>query len=135
VCYPQKKIDLEEQCISTQRVTNRETQIANGEGNPDMGARLSSRIEQARLEYQPMKEIEFPEEAEQGQRALEMPDASSDLVQKQLSELAQHVVHIMQACNEEKVILEDEFDLVQANIDILETRVHTDKYRVDAAVA
>jgi hypothetical protein len=52
------------------------------------------RIEQARLEHQQMKAIEFPEEAEEGQGELEMPDANSNLVQKQLSELAQQVVHI-----------------------------------------
>jgi len=46
-------------------------------------------IELARLEYQQMKEIEFPDEATQGQGALQMPDANSNLVQKQLSELTQ----------------------------------------------
>ena len=35
-----------------------------------------------------------------------------DLVQGHLSELAQHVLHVIQACNEEKDLLEDEFDSV-----------------------
>jgi SMC interacting uncharacterized protein involved in chromosome segregation len=82
-----------------------------------------------------MRAIEYPEQAEEGQGELEMPDASSNLVQKQLSELAQQVVHIVQACNEEKELLEDEFESVKANIEILESRIHTDKQRVDSEVA
>jgi hypothetical protein len=82
-----------------------------------------------------MKAIEYPEEAEEGQGELEMPDANSSLVQRQLSELAQQVVHIVQACNEEKEILEDEFESVKANIEILEPRIYTDKQRVDMEVS
>jgi len=51
-------------------------------------------IEQARLEYQTMKSIEFPEEAELGQGELQMTDANSNSLQKQLSELAEQVGHI-----------------------------------------
>jgi hypothetical protein len=86
------------------------------------------RMEQARLEYQQLKAIEFPDEAEHGQGELHMADANSNLVQKQLSELAQQVVNIMQACKEEKEVLEDEFESLQANIQIPDTRVHTDKH-------
>jgi hypothetical protein len=82
-----------------------------------------------------MKAIEYPEEAEEGQGELEMPDANSSLVQRQLSELAQQVVHIVQACNEEKEILEDEFESVKASIEILESRIHTDKQQVDMEVS
>jgi len=78
--------------------------------------------------------LEYPEEAEcQGE--LKMPDANSNLVQKQLSELAQQVVYIVQACNEEEEIVKDKFESVQANIKILETRIQTDMHRVDAEVA
>jgi predicted nucleic acid-binding Zn-ribbon protein len=93
------------------------------------------RIEQARLEHQQMKPIEYPQEAEEGQGEFEMPDANSNLVQKQLSEHAQQVVHIVHAGNEEKEILEDEFESVKANIEIVESRIHTDKQRVDMEVA
>jgi len=82
-----------------------------------------------------MRVIEAPEEAELGQGELEIQDASSTLVQKQLLELAQQVVHIIQACNEEKEVQEDEFESVKTNIKILETRIHTDKHRVDMDVA
>jgi hypothetical protein len=91
--------------------------------------------EQARLDHQQLKAIEFPEEAEEGQGELEMPNANSNLVQKQLSELAQQVVHIVQACNEEKEIREDEFESVKANIEILESRIHTHRHRVHKEVA
>jgi hypothetical protein len=47
-------------------------------------------------------------------------------------ELAQQVVHIIHACNEEREVLEDEFQSVRAYIDLLETRIDTDKYWVDA---
>jgi Xaa-Pro aminopeptidase len=93
------------------------------------------RIEQARLEYQQMRAIEAPEEAELGQGELEMQDVSSSLVQKRLSELEWEVGYIIEACNEEKEVLEDAFDSVQSNIKILETRIYTDKHRIDADVA
>jgi hypothetical protein len=45
------------------------------------------------------------------------------------------VVHIVQACNEEKEVVEDVFESVKANIEILESRIHTDKQRVDMEVS
>jgi len=93
------------------------------------------RTEQAWLEHQQIKALEYPEEAVEGQGELEMPDVNSNLVQRQLLQLAQQAVHIVQACNEENEILEDEFESVRANIEILETRIQADKQRVDAEVA
>jgi hypothetical protein len=95
--------------------------------NPIWVQNYQRQIEHARLEHQQMKAIEYPVEAEEGQGELEMPDANSNVVQKQLSELPQQVVHIVQACNEEKDILEDESESVKANIEILESRIHTDE--------
>jgi len=82
-----------------------------------------------------MKAIENPEETKLGQGELEMPGARSNLVQRQLSELVQQVIYIIQASKEEKEVLEDEFESVKANIEILETRIYTDKHPVDADVA
>ena len=96
---------------------------------------IQSRIEQDRLEHQQMKELEYPKGAEGGQGELEMTDANSNLVQKRFSELVQQVVHIVQACNEEKELFEDELDWFQANLEILESRIQTDKHRVDSEVA
>ena len=44
-------------------------------------------------------------------------------------------MHIIQTCNEEKEVLEDQFGSVKANIEILGTRIRTDKHCVDADVA
>jgi hypothetical protein len=93
------------------------------------------RIEQVPLECEQMRPIEAPEEADLGHRELEMQDVSSSVVQKRLLELAQQVVQIIQAWNEDKEVVEDEFELLKANLEILETRIHTDKRCVDADVA
>jgi hypothetical protein len=74
-----------------------------------------------------MKAIEYPEEAEEGQGELELSDAYSNLVQRQLSEYAQQVVHLVQGYNEEQDIVEEEFKSVKANRGLLDTRIHTDK--------
>jgi len=58
-----------------------------------------------------------------------------DLVQGHLSELAQHVLHVIQACNEEKDLLEGEFDSVRPNIEILVIRLRTEKERIDSEVS
>jgi hypothetical protein len=42
---------------------------------------------------------------------------------------------MVQACNEENKFLEEEFESVEWNIEILQTRIQTDKHPVDAEVA
>jgi hypothetical protein len=74
-----------------------------------------------------MKAMEFPNEANQGQGLLAMPDASYDLVLKHLSELAKTIMHITHTCNEEKDVLKDELQLVCEDIGIPEIRVRTEK--------
>jgi len=64
-----------------------------------------------------------------------MREADTDLVQKQLSELAQQVAHIIPACNEENDILEDKFDSQKNGILIMESCLQTEKVRIDAEVA
>lgn len=61
-----------------------------------------------------------------------MRKASSDLVQSQFLELAQQVIHVIQVCNEEKEILEDEFDMVKNNIEIVETCGNTERQSIDS---
>jgi predicted nucleic acid-binding Zn-ribbon protein len=82
-----------------------------------------------------MTAIKYAEEAEEGQGQLEMANANYDFIQKHLSELALQVVHIVQVGNKGKEILEDELKSVKANIEILESRIDTDKQRVDKEVA
>jgi len=81
-----------------------------------------------------LKNHEEPDEAEEGQGEVVMTEAS-DLVQSQLSELAQQVMHVIQACNEEKEIIEDDFESVKNNIRILETRIQTERQRIDSDVS
>jgi hypothetical protein len=93
------------------------------------------RIEQASLEHQQMKPLQYPEQADEGEGELEISDANANLFHKLLSELAQQVVHVVQTCNEEKELLENEFDSFKPNSEILERRMQTDKHRMDTEVA
>jgi len=81
-----------------------------------------------------LREQEEPEEALEGQGEIQMLEANPDLVQKQLSELAQQIVHVIEACNEEKDILKEDFDSVRNGILIMESRLQTEKTRVDSEV-
>jgi len=55
-------------------------------------------------------------------------------VQRQLSELAQQIVNVIEACNEEKDLLEEEFDSVKNGILIMESRLQTEKVRIDSEI-
>jgi len=76
-----------------------------------------------------------PEEALEGQGEIEMLKPNTDLVQEQLSELAQPIVHDIEACNEEKDILEEAFDSVKYGIVIMESRLQTEKIRIDSEIS
>jgi len=64
-----------------------------------------------------------------------MLEPNTDLVQEQLSELAQQIVHVIEACNEEKDVLEEEFDSVRNGILIMVSRLQTEKVRIDAEIS
>jgi hypothetical protein len=81
-----------------------------------------------------LKEQEEPEEALEGQGEVQMSEANPDLVQSQLSELAQQIVHVIEACNEEKDILEEDFDSVRNRIMFMECRLQTEKTSIDSEV-
>ena len=101
---------------------------------PEWCLEYQRRIEAARRDYLLLKEQEEPEEAEQGQGEIQMSEANPDLVQKQLSELAQQIVHVIEACNEEKDILKEDFDSVRNGILIMESRLQTEKSKIDTEV-
>jgi len=63
-----------------------------------------------------------------------MIDENSDLLQKQLSELTEQIVHVIQACNKEKDQLEEEFNSIRNGILIMECRLQTENVRIDSAV-
>jgi predicted nucleic acid-binding Zn-ribbon protein len=81
-----------------------------------------------------LKEQEEPDQAPEGQGEIEMAEVSTDLVQRQLSELAKPIIHVIEACNKEKDILEEEFDSVKNGIIIIESRLQTEKIRIDSEV-
>jgi len=93
------------------------------------------RIEAARREYLLIKEQAEPEEALEGQGEIEMLEQNTDLVQEQLLELAQQIVHVIEACNEEKDVLEEEFDSVRNGIMIMESRLQTEQTRIDSEIS
>lgn len=53
-----------------------------------------------------------PSPAAQGQGELEMTDVNQHLVQKELSELEDQVSNVILGCNEEKELIEEEFERV-----------------------
>jgi len=81
-----------------------------------------------------IKSQEEPDEAPSCQGEVERSEGNTDLVQKQLSELTQQTVHVIQACNEEKDLLEEDFDSVKNGIIIMESRLQTEKIRIDSEV-
>jgi len=85
-----------------------------------------NRLEEAQREYLLLKSHKEPEKAQEEHGEVQMSEANSDLVQDQLSELAQHVMHVIRVYNQEKEITEDDFELVKNNIQILETRIQTE---------
>lgn len=80
-----------------------------------------------------LREHEAPPEAPRGQGVIEMTE-DSDLVQKQLSELAQQVMHVITAYNEQNDLIEEKFHSVRNVILIMESRLQTEKLRIDSEV-
>jgi len=90
------------------------------------------RIEAAREQLKQIKEAGEPEEAELGLGEVEM---NQDPVKQQLEGLTQQMVHIIEACNSEKGIIEEEFQSVNQDIQILEGRIRTEKSLLDSEVS
>jgi hypothetical protein len=101
---------------------------------PELCLEYQRRIEAARRDYLVLKEQQEPEEALEGQGEVQMSEANPDLVQKQLSELAQQIIHVIEACNEGKHIQEEDFDYVRNRFMIMESRLQTEKTRIDSEI-
>jgi len=101
---------------------------------PEWCLEYQRRIEATRRDYFLLKDQEEPEEAVEGQGEVEMIEANTDIVQEQLSELAQQIVHVIEACNEEKDVLEGEFDSVRNGIRIMKSHLQTEEVRIDSEV-
>jgi len=76
-----------------------------------------------------------PEEAFEGQGEIDMLEPNTNFVQDQLSELTQQIVHVIEACDLEKDVLKEEIDSVRNGIVIMESRLPTEKSRLDAEVS
>jgi len=74
-----------------------------------------------------------PEEAEQGQAEVKMRER--DPVKSKLQKLTQQMVHLVQACNEEKGLIEDEFVAVRQDLEVLEVQICTKKARIEREVS
>jgi len=92
---------------------------------PEWCRKYQQRLEAAAEEIRLIKEYGEPEEAIEGLGEVEM--AESDPVRTKLQELTQQMVHVVQACNEEKGLIEDEFVAVRQDLEILETQIITEK--------
>jgi hypothetical protein len=90
------------------------------------------RIEAAREQLKQIKEAGEPEEAELGLGEVEM---NQDPVKQQLEGLTQQMVHIIEACNSEKGIIEEEFLSVNQDLQILEGHIRTEKSLLDQEVS
>lgn len=104
-------------------------------GIPEWCLEYQRRIEAAQRDYLLLKEQGEPEEAEQGQGEVEMTEANTDLVHRQLSELAQQSVHVIQTFNEETDVLEEKFDSLKNGITIMESRLQMEKVQIDSEVS
>jgi hypothetical protein len=94
---------------------------------PEWSQEYQRRIKAARREYLLLKEQQEPQHVASRQGEAKMQEADTDLVQKQLSELAQQVVYGIQSCNKEKHNFEDQFDLLKNGILIMDSRMQTKK--------
>ena len=81
----------------------------------------------------PIKEDEEPEEAELGFRVVEMREQNA--VSTKLQELTQQMAYVVQACNNEKEVIEEKFKAVQQDLEILEARICTEKERIEREVS
>jgi hypothetical protein len=100
---------------------------------PEWGRNYQLRIEAAREQLKQIKEAGQPEEAVIGLGEIEMRQA--DPVQQQLQGLTQQIVHIIEACNSEKEIMEEEFLPVHQDIQILEGRIRTERSLIHGEVS
>jgi hypothetical protein len=90
------------------------------------------RIEAAREQLKQIKGAREPEEAQIGLGEIEM---NQDPVKQQLEGLTQQMVRIIEACNSEKGIIEEEFLSVNQDLQILEGRIRTEKSLLGHEVA
>jgi len=93
-----------------------------------------SSIEVAQREYMRLNCQQESDEAPSGQWDVDLTETNTDLVQRQLSELAQQIIHVILACHKENDILEEESDILKNGLMIRESRLETEKVPIDSEV-
>lgn len=73
------------------------------------------------------------EEAEEGLGQIQMWE--QDQVQTMLQELTQQMVHLVQAWNEEKGLIEEEFAAGQQDLELLEAQICSEKARIEGELS
>jgi len=100
---------------------------------PEWCQKYQQRLEAAAEEIRLTKEHGEPEEPIPGLGEVEM--AESDPVRTKLQELTQQMIHVVQACNEEKGLIEDEFVAVRQHLELLERQILMEKAKIDGDVS
>jgi len=131
---PRRRLTFNSWAIAPSSTRIETPQSPAGRAIPEWCKDYQRGLEAARREYLRLESQEEPNETPSGQGEAEMTEANTDLVQRQLSELAQQIVHVIQACNEEKDVLEEVFDSLKNGIIIMESRLQTEKVRIDSEV-
>jgi hypothetical protein len=100
---------------------------------PEWCQKLQQRLETATEDIRLIRENGEPDEALEGLGEIEMLE--QDPVRNKLQELTHQMVHVVQACNEEKNIIEDEFAAVRQDLELLETQILTEKAKIEGEVS
>jgi len=134
MAVPRRRLTFTSRALATSgsRIEKSRTPVART--TPEWCLEYQRRIEAARKDYLLLKEQEEPEEALEGQGEVQMLEANPDLVQEQLSELAQQIAHVIEACNEEKDLIKEDFVSVGNGIKIMESQLLTEKRRIGSEV-
>jgi hypothetical protein len=98
---------------------------------PEWCRNYQFRMEAAREQLKMIKKAREPEEAELGLGEIEM---HNNPVHQQLEGLTEQLFDIIEACNSEKEIIEEEYLSVHREIQILEEPIRTEKSLIDGEV-
>lgn len=108
-------------------------QDTSGTGTTGKVPELSTRLQAAAEEIRLIKENGEPDDTKLGLGEVEMQE--QDQLQSNLQNLTQRMVHVVQACNEENGLLQDEFIAVPYHSEIWETQILTEHAMLDAEVS
>ena len=132
---PERQLTVNSKALAPSSLRVEKTRSSVAKDIPEWCQEYQCRLEAALRDYFLLNDCEEADEAEGGQGKVVMKEADAHLVQQQLSELAKQVVYVIQACNEENDVLEEEFDFLTNGILIMESQMQTKKVRIDSKVS